>query len=68
MSLILSKINPRSNNLIHLVNSNSNKTIFLKKSISKKINESNAQKEIPEKSFIKKNNIIMNTSVKKIDV
>ena len=65
MSLILSKINPRSNNLIHLVNSNSNKTIFLKKSISKKINESNAQKEIPEKSFIKKNNIIMNTSVKK---
>ena len=68
MSLILSKINPRSNNLIHLINSNSNKTIFLKKSISKKINESNAQKEIPEKSFIKKNNIIMNTSVKKIDV
>ena len=65
MSLILSKINPRSNNLIHMINSNSNKTIFLKKSISKKINESNAQKEIPEKSFIKKNNIIMNTSVKK---
>ena len=52
MSLILSKMNQRSNNLIYLTNSNSNKTFFLKKSISRKINESNIQKEIPEKSFI----------------
>ena len=54
MSLLLRKINLRKNNSINLINSNSNKTIFLKKSLAKKIDESNVKNELPEKSFIKK--------------
>ena len=65
MSLLLRKINLRKNNPINLINSNSNKTIFLKKFLAKKIDESNVKNELPEKSFIKKNNNILNTSVKK---
>ena len=64
MSLISSKIHLRKNGLIRL--NNSNKNIFMKKYFTKKIDDSNAQNEITEKSVIKINNFITNTSVKKI--
>ena len=64
MSLILSKINLKNNGLIRL--NNSNKSIFIKRYATKKFDESNLQNETTEKNDIKKNNAILNTSVKKI--
>ena len=64
MSLLLSKINFKNNGLIRL--NNSNKSIFIKRYATKKFYESNLQNETTEKNGIKKNNAILNTSVKKI--
>ena len=64
MSLVLSKINLKNNGLIRL--NNSNKSIFIKRYATKKFDDSNLQNETTEKNGIKKNNAILNTSVKKM--